>query len=83
MVEQAGKTMSEVGKSVQLVTEIMSEIAAASTEQSTGIIQVNQAVMTIDEVTQQNAALVEEAAAAVESLVDQYGQCGRRIPIRQ
>ncbi|TXI46801.1 PAS domain S-box protein [Methylophilus sp.] len=71
LVSQAGKTMQEVVLSVQQVTNIMSEIAAASVEQSTGINQVNQAVMTMDEVTQQNAALVEEAAAASESLVDQ------------
>jgi len=71
LVSQAGKTMQEVVNSVQQVTDIMSEIAAASVEQSTGINQVNQAVMTMDEVTQQNAALVEEAAAASESLVDQ------------
>ncbi len=71
LVSQAGKTMHEVVASVRQVTDIMSEIAAASVEQSTGINQVNQAVMTMDEVTQQNAALVEEAAAASESLVDQ------------
>lgn len=71
LVSQAGKTMQEVVQSVQHVTDIMSEIAAASVEQSTGINQVNQAVMTMDEVTQQNAALVEQAAAASESLVDQ------------
>jgi len=71
LVEEAGKTMHEVVASVQQVTDIMSEIAAASVEQSSGINQVNQAVITMDEVTQQNAALVEQAAAASESLVDQ------------
>lgn len=71
LVDEAGKTMAEVVRSVQQVTDIMSEIAAASTEQSTGINQVNQAVMTMDDATQQNAALVEQAAAAAESLVDQ------------
>ncbi|WP_047532672.1 PAS domain S-box protein [Methylotenera sp. N17] len=71
LVEQAGKTMKEVVSSVQRVTDIMGEIAAASAEQSTGINQVNQAVTSMDEVTQQNAALVEQAAAASESLVDQ------------
>lgn len=71
LVVEAGKTMNDVVHSVQLVTDIMSEIAAASVEQSTGINQVNQAVMTMDEVTQQNAALVEQAAAASESLVEQ------------
>jgi methyl-accepting chemotaxis protein len=70
-VEEAGKTMHEIVTSVQRVTDIMAEITAASVEQSTGIDQVNQAVTSMDEVTQQNAALVEEAAAAAESLVDQ------------
>jgi hypothetical protein len=56
---------------VKRVTDIMSEIAAASNEQSAGIEQVNQAIIQMDEVTQQNAALVEEAAAAAESMQDQ------------
>ena len=63
--------MQEIVSSVQRVTDIMSEIAAASVQQSAGIDQVNQAVTNMDEVTQQNAALVEQAAAAAESLVDQ------------
>ncbi|MFQ6405235.1 PAS domain S-box protein [Methylophilus sp. 'Pure River'] len=79
LVEEAGKTIQEVVTSVQQVTDIMSEIAAASVEQSTGINQVNQAVMTMDEVTQQNAALVEEAAAASESLVDQAESLVRAV----
>lgn len=70
-VEAAGKTMHEIVSSVQRVSDIMSEIAAASLEQSQGIDQVNNAITSMDEVTQQNAALVEEAAAAAESLVDQ------------
>lgn len=70
-VEKAGKTMQEIVASVQRVTDIMGEITAASVEQSTGIDQVNQAITSMDEVTQQNAALVEQAAAASESLVDQ------------
>jgi len=70
-VEQAGKTMAEIVSSVQRVTDIMGEISAASSEQSAGIDQVNDAITSMDEVTQQNAALVEEAAAAAESLVDQ------------
>lgn len=72
-VEQAGKTMQEIVTSVQRVTDIMLEITAASTEQSAGIDQVNAAVTNMDETTQQNAALVEEAAAAAESLVEQAG----------
>ncbi len=71
LVEDAGNTMQEIVSSVQRVTDIMGEISAASTEQSTGIDQVNTAITSMDEVTQQNAALVEEAAAAAESLVEQ------------
>ena len=70
-VETAGHTMQEIVSSVQRVTDIMGEITAASVEQSAGIDQVNTAVTSMDEVTQQNAALVEEAAAAAESLVEQ------------
>ncbi|MDI1308424.1 MAG: methyl-accepting chemotaxis protein [Methylotenera sp.] len=70
-VENAGKTMQEIVSSVQRVTDIMSEIAAASIEQSAGIDQVNEAITSMDEATQQNAALVEQAAAAAESLVEQ------------
>ncbi len=71
LVEQAGKTMEEIVVSVKRVTDIMSEISAASMEQTSGIEQVNQAVTQMDETTQQNAALVEEAAAAAESLEEQ------------
>ncbi|MFA6041235.1 MAG: methyl-accepting chemotaxis protein, partial [Methylophilus sp.] len=70
-VENAGNTMQEIVSSVQRVTDIMGEISAASSEQSSGIDQVNHAITSMDEVTQQNAALVEEAAAAAESLVEQ------------
>ncbi|WP_239066702.1 methyl-accepting chemotaxis protein, partial [Bordetella pseudohinzii] len=63
-VERAGATMQEIVASVKRVTDIMGEISAASEEQSSGIEQVNRAVAQMDEVTQQNAALVEEAAAA-------------------
>ncbi|MEI7968349.1 MAG: methyl-accepting chemotaxis protein [Betaproteobacteria bacterium] len=71
LVGDAGKTMDEVVASVKRVTDIMAEITAASVEQSSGIEQVNQAITQMDEVTQQNAALVEEAAAAAESLEEQ------------
>ncbi|KND57477.1 Methyl-accepting chemotaxis protein I (serine chemoreceptor protein) [Candidatus Burkholderia verschuerenii] len=70
LVDEAGRTMSEISTAVQRVTDIMGEIAAASEEQSSGIDQVARAVTQMDEVTQQNAALVEEAAAA-QSLEDQ------------
>lgn len=71
LVNEAGKTMEEIVTSIKHVAEIMSEITAASQEQSSGIEQVNQAVTQMDEVTQQNAALVEEAAASAESLENQ------------
>jgi len=70
-VDQAGATMTEIVEAVKRVTDIMSEISAASIEQSAGIEQVNQAITQMDEVTQQNAALVEEAAAAAESMQEQ------------
>lgn len=71
---QAGETMAEVTQAVARVTDIMEEIAAASIEQGRGIEQVNQAITQMDEVTQQNAALVEEAAAASHSLQEQGRQ---------
>ncbi|WP_027811289.1 methyl-accepting chemotaxis protein [Burkholderia cenocepacia] len=71
LVDEAGRTMSDVIGAVQRVTDIMGEIAAASEEQSSGIDQVARAVAQMDEVTQQNAALVEEAAAAAQSLEEQ------------
>jgi methyl-accepting chemotaxis protein len=79
LVENAGKTMDEIVASVRRVTSIMQEIAAASIEQSSGIDQVNTAVSHIDEVTQQNAALVEESAAAAESLQDQANSLSQII----
>ncbi|WP_250442237.1 methyl-accepting chemotaxis protein [Caballeronia sp. AZ1_KS37] len=74
LVAQAGETMKRVGTAIQRVTDIMGEIASASNEQSRGIEQVNQAISQMDEVTQQNAALVEEAAAAAGSMEDQAKQ---------
>jgi methyl-accepting chemotaxis protein len=71
LVRQAGATIREVVASVQRVTDIMAEIAAASNEQSAGIEQVNHAISQMDQVTQQNAALVEEAAAAAGSMQEQ------------
>ena len=71
LVDQAGHTMDEIVSSVARVTNIMSEIMAAGAEQSSGIEQINQAVVQMDQATQQNAALVEEAAAATASLQDQ------------
>ncbi len=74
LVGQAGATMEEVVESVKRVTDIMSEITAASQEQSAGIAQVNQAIIDMDSVTQQNAALVEQAASAAQSLQDQAAE---------
>ncbi|MBN9355460.1 MULTISPECIES: methyl-accepting chemotaxis protein [Herbaspirillum] len=71
LVEQAGATMSDIVDSVQRVTQIVGNIADASEEQSAGITQVNQAISQMDQGTQQNAALVEEAAAAAQALQGQ------------
>lgn len=71
LVAEASKTMREAMQSVERVTGIMGEIEAAALEQSEGIAQVNKAITQIDEVTQHNAALVEEAAAAAKSLEEQ------------
>jgi methyl-accepting chemotaxis protein len=71
LVDSAGKTMAEIVTSVKRVTDIMGEISAASAEQSSGIEQVNATVTQMDEVTQQNAALVEEATASARALEDQ------------
>ena len=79
--ENAGTTMQEVVASVKRVTDIMGEIAAASQEQATGIEQVNRAVSQMDEVTQQNAALVEEAAAAAGSMQDQAHALVRAVGV--
>jgi methyl-accepting chemotaxis protein I, serine sensor receptor len=74
LVERAGETMDEIVQAVRRVTDIMGEISAASEEQSDGIEQVNRAVSQMDSVTQQNAALVEQAAAAAASLEEQTRQ---------
>ncbi|MBA4175821.1 MAG: chemotaxis protein [Leptothrix sp. (in: Bacteria)] len=71
LVSQAGSTMSEIVASVQRVADIVGEITAAASEQSTGIGQVNSAITQLDQMTQQNAALVEESAAAADSLKGQ------------
>ncbi len=79
LVAQAGDTMEQVVISVRRVTDIMSEITAASQEQSQGIEQVNQAIAQMDEVTQQNATLVEEAAAAAQSMQLQTGSLAQVV----
>jgi methyl-accepting chemotaxis protein len=73
-VHQAGATMSEIVQSIQHVTEIMGNIATASAAQTQGIQRVNEAITEMNQVTQQNAALVEEAAAGARSMQDQAAQ---------
>ncbi len=79
LVDTAGQTMTDIVSSVQHVADIMSEITAASQEQSAGIEQVNLAVTQMDEMTQQNAALVEEAAAAAESMREQSSKLSELV----
>ncbi|MFC4933082.1 methyl-accepting chemotaxis protein [Massilia sp. GCM10023247] len=79
LVDQAGATMQEIVQGITRVTDIMSEIASATTEQTLGIEQVNAAITQMDSVTQQNAALVEEAAAAAASLEDQAAALARLV----
>ena len=74
LVDEAGKTMEEIVGSIRRVSDIVAEIAAASVEQSAGVSQVGEAVSQMDQTTQQNAALVEESAAAADSLRTQARQ---------
>jgi methyl-accepting chemotaxis protein len=74
LVAQSGQTLEQIVSSVKKVSDIIAEIAAASREQSSGIEQVNRAVMQMDETTQQNAALVEEATASSRAMADQARQ---------
>ena len=82
-VENAGNTMQEIVTSVKRVSDIIGEIAAASSEQSAGIEQVNEAIMKMDEMTQQNTALVEEAAAAAESMMEQADELMNAVSVFQ
>jgi methyl-accepting chemotaxis protein len=79
LVGKSGDTMKEIVTAIKRVNDIMSEIAAASVEQSSGIEEISLAVSQMDEMTQQNAALVEEAAAAAESLQSQAMQLTQRV----
>jgi len=83
LVDQSGKALAEIVDSVKKVTDIVAEIAAASQEQSAGIDQVNHAVLQMDEMTQQNAALVEEAAAAARAMQEQAGELARQVSFFQ
>jgi len=81
LVGDAGKTMQEIVASVRRVTDIMGEISAASNEQTTGIEQISQAIAQMDQVTQQNAALVEEASAAAQSMQEQAASLVRSVSL--
>jgi len=81
LVDQAGATMGEIVGSVRRVTDIIGEITAATGEQRAGIGQINDAVTQMDQVTQQNAALVEEAAAASAAMQDQARQLARVVSV--
>ena len=81
LVQDAGTTMDDIVQSVQRVTDMIGQITAASAEQSTGITQVNQAVGQLDQMTQQNAALVEESAAAAQSLHEQAAQLTQVVAV--
>jgi len=81
LVDAAGATMQDIVGSVQRVADLMGEIASASNEQSQGIAQVNASVTQMDDATQQNAALVEEAAAAAQSLQDQAGRLAQVVSV--
>jgi methyl-accepting chemotaxis protein len=78
LVDKAGTTMTEVVASIRRVTDIMGEISAASSEQSSGVSQVGEAITQMDQATQQNAALVEQSAAAADSLRLAGRATGRR-----
>jgi len=81
LVDEAGKTMEDIVSSVKHVADIMGEITAASREQSTGIEEVGRAISQMDEMTQQNAALVEEAAAAAESMREQASRLTQVVAV--
>jgi methyl-accepting chemotaxis protein-1 (serine sensor receptor) len=80
-VQQAGATMTDILQSITQVNDIMAEISSASHEQSHGIQQVNQAVAQMDQVTQQNAALVEEAAAAASSMQQEAERLAKAVAV--
>jgi methyl-accepting chemotaxis protein len=81
LVGQAGETMEQIVASVKHVTDVVGEISAASHEQSIGIEEVHRAIALMDQVTQQNAALVEQASAAVGTLQDQAGRLNQAVGV--
>jgi methyl-accepting chemotaxis protein-1 (serine sensor receptor) len=83
LVNEAGTTMHDIVESVRRVTDIMGEITAASQEQTSGIDQINQAITQMDQVTQQNAALVEQASAASEAMQEQAAKLALVVSVFQ
>ncbi len=83
LVNKAGSALAEIVGSIKSVADIVGDIAAASTEQATGIEQVNKALAQMDEVTQQNSALVEENAATAKALETQAQAMGERVAFFQ
>ncbi len=81
LVSDAGVTMNDIVQSVRKVADVIGEITAASGEQSAGISEINGAIGNLDQMTQQNAALVEQSAAAAESLRDQADQLARAVAV--
>ncbi len=81
LVNQAGDTMKEIVQSVRRVADVIGEITAAASEQSGGIAQVNTSIANLDQMTQQNAALVEQSAAAAQSLREQADQLAQAIAV--
>jgi len=81
LVDQAGATMEQIVASVRKVHDIMAEITEAGQRQSEGIEQIGQAIVAMDQMTQQNSALVEQASAAAESLTDQTGQLSAELAV--
>jgi ABC-type transporter Mla subunit MlaD len=81
LVSDAGATMNDIVQSVRKVADVISEITAASGEQSSEIQGINQSIGTLDQMTQQNAALVEQSAAAAESLRDQAEQLAQAVAV--
>lgn len=79
LVMRSGQTLDQIVVAVKRVTDVVAEIASASSEQTTGIEQVNIAIAQMDDMTQQNAALVEQATAASQSMSEQAGELSRMI----
>jgi len=79
LVQDAGATMQQIVAAVRRVSDVLGEITTAAGEQAGGIAQVNEAVTSVDQMTQQNAALVEQSAAAAESMRDQAGKLVRAV----